>query len=92
MLATMFSEINKSIKTDKIYGKSFYFKLFASCLIPITMNAIITKEQKNASRVAHMRTIEELDDYRYFVSSNSQNTQQNQAISPALKSLLNKTI
>ena len=36
-------------------------------VIPIfILQAIITKEQKNASRVANMLTINEMDDYRNF--------------------------
>ena len=36
-------------------------------LIPaFIINAIITKEQKKASRIADMKAIEELSDYRKF--------------------------
>lgn len=42
----------------------------SSMAIPIAANFIITKDQKNASRVANMQAIKELDDYRYFAQKN----------------------
>jgi len=43
------------------------FKKLAFSIIPLTiLNAIVTKEQKNASRVADMVAIKEMDDFRHF--------------------------
>ena len=59
----------KEAKTniEKAQNFSKYFGIIALSLIPaFIINAIVTKEQKKASRIADMKTIEELNDYRKF--------------------------
>jgi len=56
---------NKQIEKTQNYTK--YFGIIVLSLIPaIIINAIITKEQKKASRIADMKAIEELNDFRKF--------------------------
>ena len=81
-------------KNMKILGVVGYF---ASIISGIGLNFIITKDQKNASRVANMEAISELNDYRYFASSYIDNNgkqdsaaQTNKNMSPALQKLLKK--
>ena len=61
--------LNKEAKTqiERTQNYAKYFGIIALSLIPaIIINAIITKEQKKASRIADMKAIEELNDYRKF--------------------------
>ena len=54
-------------KIERINNYTKYFGIIALSLIPaIAINAMITKEQKKASRIADMKAIEELNDYRKF--------------------------
>lgn len=65
-MSTMIKETNRMIKTNKDFSPLSWLKIASTFAIPILMNVIVTKEQKNASRVANMQAINELDDYRYF--------------------------
>ena len=65
MASAMVAAIGKT-KKAKILGAIGYI---ASLAVPIAINFAITKDQKNASRVANMEAIKELDDYRYFASN-----------------------
>ena len=61
--------LNKATKTslEKTQNYTKYFGIILLSLIPaIIINALITKEQKKASRIADMKAIEELNDYRKF--------------------------
>jgi hypothetical protein len=52
----------------KVTGFMQYMAVIFLSVIPTTfINAIITKNQKKASRVADMMAINELNDYRHFV-------------------------
>ena len=52
---------------EKVKNYSKYFGIIGLSVIPaIIINALITKEQKKASRIADMKAIEELNDYRKF--------------------------
>ena len=54
-------------KTDSTKNLMKYAGIVMLSTIPaMIMNAIITKQQKNASRIADMKAIDELDDYRKF--------------------------
>ena len=59
----------KPFKTKAEQAKNLtkYFGIVILGTIPaMIINAIITKEQKKASRIADMKAIEELNDYRKF--------------------------
>ena len=59
----------KSVQTKVDSNKNLakYFGIIMLSTIPaIIINAIITREQKKASRVADMKAIDELNDYRKF--------------------------
>ncbi|MBQ8636045.1 hypothetical protein IJ425_07845 [bacterium] len=52
-------------------------------LVPsVLLNIFITKEQRNASRVANMQAIKELDDYKHFAQKNEGNAQENTSKTP----------
>ncbi len=54
-------------KAEKVANTSKYFGIVALSIIPaLIISALITKEQKKASRIADMKAIEELNDYRKF--------------------------
>ena len=53
--------------------------IFASTIPAIIINAIITKKQKQASRVADMVSINELNDYRNFANYNKEEIEKPQA-------------
>ena len=76
LLLTMFKETTKMIETKEDYKPSAWIKIASTFIIPILMNVIVTKEQKNASRVANMQAIKELDDYRYFANDKKDNNSQ----------------
>lgn len=63
----MFSIANAKSLSKRIAS---YSLAFGSCLVPLILNLLVTKEQKNASRVANMEAIKELNDYRYFAQKN----------------------
>lgn len=50
-----------------------FIGFLAAYAVPIIADIIVTKDQKNASRVANMQAIKELDDYRYFAQKNENN-------------------
>ena len=61
--------LNKTAKNniEKAQNYSKYFGIIMLSLVPaIIINALVTKEQKKASRIADMKAIEELNDYRKF--------------------------
>ena len=61
----LMKEAKNNVEKAQNYSK--YFGIVALSLIPaIIINAIINKEQKKASRIADMKTIDELNDYRKF--------------------------
>ena len=67
--AFAFPYLEKATKTsiEKTKNLSKYIGIVWLSLIPsMIINAIITKEQKKASRIADMKAIEELNDYRKF--------------------------
>ncbi len=76
LLITMLKETAKIIETKQDYKPFAWIKIASTFLIPILMNVIVTKEQKNASRVANMQAIKELDDYRYFANDKKDNNSQ----------------
>lgn len=47
----------------------YFSAVFLSTLPSIGINAYLTKEQKKASRVANMLAINEMNDYKYFITS-----------------------
>ena len=54
-------------KAEKTANYTKYFGIVMLSIIPaMFINALITKEQKKASRIANMKAIEELNDYRKF--------------------------
>lgn len=56
-----------STKAEKIANYTKYFGIVMLSTIPaMIINMLITKEQKKASRIADMKAINELDDYRLF--------------------------
>ncbi len=56
-----------STKAEKIANYTKYFGIVMLSTIPaMLINMLITKEQKKASRIADMKAINELDDYRLF--------------------------
>ncbi|MBQ7287123.1 MAG: hypothetical protein IJW73_05115 [Candidatus Gastranaerophilales bacterium] len=79
-------------------------KMFASVGIALAMDIFVTKEQRNASRVANMEAIKEMDSYKYFASNeikyeqNEQDKQKtlnsteqnNKKTSPMLEKMLKK--
>ena len=71
VIATLFAlpylEQEANTKIEKTKNLSKYIGIIWLSLVPaIIINAIITKEQKKASRIADMKAIEELNDYRKF--------------------------
>ena len=71
LIATVFAMpyLLKEAKTkaEIIENSTKYFGIVMLSLIPaFIINAIITKEQKKASRIADMKAIDELNDYRKF--------------------------
>ena len=99
MIASGITTANAKSKLGKILGFVGYA---LSLLIPIGINFAVTKDQKNASRVANMEAIKELNDYRYFADDKveiSKEKQENNSnakeapkanISPMLAKLINK--
>ena len=88
----------KTLKTKNVGYKDLALSFLP--LIPtILLNIYITKEQKNASRVADMVAINELLDYRHFGSTRTIDSSKNESeknidknISPMLKKVLGKSI
>ena len=71
MIATVFAVpyLFKAMNTkaEKIANYTKYFGIVMLSTIPaMLINMLITKEQKKASRIADMKAINELDDYRLF--------------------------
>ena len=67
VIATPYLLKEAKSKVEYAQNISKYLGIVYLSLIPaIIINAIITKEQKKASRIADMKTIEELKDYRKF--------------------------
>ena len=88
----------KTLKTKNVGYKDLALSFLP--LIPtILLNIYITKEQKNASRVADMVAINELSDYRHFGSTRTIDSSKNESeknidinVSPMLKKVLGKSI
>ena len=71
MIATVFAfpYLLKAIQTKADRSKNImkYLGIAMLSTVPaMIMNVMITKQQKNASRIADMKAIDELDDYRKF--------------------------
>lgn len=68
LLAFPYLEEAAKNKIEKINNYSKYFGIIGLSIIPaIIINYMVTKEQKKASRIADMKAIEELSDYRKFI-------------------------
>ena len=66
-LPTFIKDLSKSKNKINFVPIAKYFSIVMLASIPpLFINAICTKEQKNASRVADMLALNELDDYRNF--------------------------
>ena len=90
--------IKNSAKMSK-FSPITIAKAFMPLFSAILLNVLVTKEQKNASKVADMEAINELSDFRHFannkkeINSNEKNTQENEkTMSPMLENMLKQTI
>lgn len=97
-LATTGIIIKNSAKMTK-FTPITILKAFIPLFSAILLNVLVTKEQKNASKVADMEAINELSDFRHFannkkeINSKENNTQENEkTISPMLEKMLKQTI
>ena len=94
IIASMIGMGNAKTKGGKILAAAGYL---VSILSTIGSSFMITKDQKNASRVANMEAIKELDDYRYFTAEkcasdgNQADIKTQSIMSPMLKRKLNNT-
>ena len=99
MIPTMIvsAKISSSGKAPKIAD---FAKILLSIVPALIIDIIVTKEQRNASRIANMQAIKELDDYRHFAnfnntSSNSASSKtpivaQEKKLSPMLEKMIKK--
>lgn len=62
----------KASQSGKMLKIADFAKILLSTLPAMIIDIIVTKEQRNASRIANMQAIKELDDYRHFGDSRVQ--------------------
>lgn len=67
--ALMMKNVSKKTVTGSSMFRAF-IPLIISIVPAIMLDAYITKEQKNSSRIAHMMAIDDLADYRHFANYN----------------------
>lgn len=66
-LGAKYLNLNAKSKLETVSNVSKYTGIILLSTLPsILINALITKEQKKASRIADMLAINEMNDYRYF--------------------------
>ncbi len=94
--------VEKILTTDKFKTKNYIMAVasfVATLLPPILLNALVTKEQKTASKVADMLAIKDLDDYKNFADYTKDETISNQqqefqsnptTLSPVVKDILKR--
>jgi len=87
IMLSMFGITSATTKAGKLASFGGYI---GSLILPILANILITKDQKNASRVANMLAIKELDDYRYFAHENSLKKESSESKTSPFDKFLNK--
>lgn len=75
-MVLMIKNANKKTLTGSSMFKSF-IPMIISIIPSIALDAYVTKEQKNSSRIAHMMAINELQDYRHFANYNTTSVEDN---------------
>ncbi len=77
-MALMIKNANKKSLTGSTMFKSF-IPMIISIIPTIALDAYVTKEQKNSSRIAHMMAIDELQDYRHFANYDATSVENDKA-------------